>query len=90
MYESQGSWAQPSTRFALIARLWTGFVVIFFGLQNLLYPQYSPGVPNARPTAAWVPLPLLLAYLTGAILVTLGTAMLLRKAPPWRSPPSES
>jgi uncharacterized membrane protein len=80
MYESQGSWAQPSSRFALIARLWTGFVVIFFGLQNLLYPQYSPGVPDARPTAAWVPLPLLLAYLTGAILVALGTAMLLRKA----------
>lgn len=80
VYESQRSWTQRRSRFALAARLWTAFVVIFFGMQNLLYPQYTPGVPDQVPTAAWVPLPRLLAYLTGAILVALGTAMLLKKA----------
>ena len=81
VYASQGtSPAQRSGRFALFARLWTALVVIYFGTQNLLYPQYTPGVPDQRPTPTWVPLPHFLAYLTGAILVTLGLAMLFRKA----------
>jgi len=80
VYASQrASAAQRSGRFALFARLWTALVVIYFGTQNLLYPQYTPGVPDQRPTPPWVPLPHLLAYLTGAILVTLGIAMLFRK-----------
>jgi hypothetical protein len=86
VYESQGTsdehkWAAEhgSSRFALFARLWTAIVVIYFGTQNILYPQYSPGVPAQRPTSAWVPLPHLLAYLTGAILLVLGTAMLFKK-----------
>lgn len=77
--ESQGLWMQPSSRFAPIARLWIALVVIFFGVQNLLHPELSPGVPSPRPTSAWVPLPVFLAYLTGAILVSLGMATLFRK-----------
>ena len=73
------AWAQRSTKFALFARLWTAWVGIFFGLQNLLYPQFSPGVPDTQPTAAWVPHPFLLSYFTGAILVALGIAMLFKR-----------
>jgi uncharacterized membrane protein len=88
VYESQGvsdehqgaAGEQGSSRFALFARLWTAIVVIYFGTQNILYPQYSPGVPAQRPTSAWVPLPHFLAYLTGTILVVLGAAMLFKKA----------
>jgi len=80
VYESPDSWVNQSGRFALIARLWTAITIIYFGSQNLLYPQYSPGVPDQRPTSAWVPAPLFVAYLTGAILVALGTAMLSKRA----------
>ena len=78
-YEYQGVAEQGPGRFALPARLWTALVAIYFGTQNILYPQYAPGVPAERPTSAWVPLPHLLAYLTGAILIALGTAMLFKK-----------
>jgi len=75
-----GSWSgKPSSRMALGLRLWTAAVAIFFGLQNILYPQFTPGVPDQTPTSAWVPLAHVIAVLTGGILVALGAAMLLRK-----------
>ena len=78
-YESQGFRTYRFSRFARVAMVWTGLVSIVFGIQNLLHPEYSPGVPNLRPSAAWVPVPSILAYATGAILVALGTAMLVKK-----------
>lgn len=71
--------AKHSNGLARALRLWTAVVAIFFGLQNILYPQFSPGVPDQQPTSAWVPLPHLLAWLTGAILIAMGIAMLFRK-----------
>ena len=68
-----------SAGFALFARLWAAWVAIFYGLLNILYPQVSPGVPDTRPTSAWVPFPHAIAYLVGGILVTLGLAMLVKK-----------
>jgi len=80
VYQVQDSWnRQRSSRFALLARLWTAVVIIYFGTQNLLYPQYAPGVPDQQPTSAWVPHPQLVAYFVGAILVVLGAGMLLEK-----------
>lgn len=77
VYEAQS--ARRSNRLALALRLWTAVVAFFFGLQNILYPQFSPGVPNQQPTSAWVPLPHVVAYLTGAILVAMGVATLFKK-----------
>ena len=75
VYETKRRW--PG--FALFARLWTACGVTFFGVLNILYPQYSPGVPDTRPTSAWVPFPHAVAYLVGGILVALGLAMLVKK-----------
>lgn len=68
-----------ASRQAAVARVWTGLVLIFFGIENILYPQYSPGVPDTQPTASWIPLPLAIAYLTGILLIAFGVAMLVRK-----------
>ena len=67
-----------SNRLAAVARVWTAMVLIFFGIQNILYPQYSPGVPDTQPTASWVPLPHVIAYLVGILLVVFGVGMLVR------------
>jgi uncharacterized membrane protein len=63
-----------SGRFALFARFWAAFVITFYGVLHLMYPEFAPGVPSAVRTAAWVPLPLAVAYVTGLILVALGLA----------------
>jgi uncharacterized membrane protein len=76
---STASGGQHSAQFASFARLWTALVIVYFGTQNLLYPQYAPGVPDQQPTSAWVPAPYLVAYVTGVILVALGIAMLFNK-----------
>jgi len=78
LYEARG--ARPASRSGLVLRLWTAVVAVFFGLQNILYPQFFPGVPDQQPPSAWVPLPHVLAYLTGAILVATGAAMLIKKS----------
>ena len=64
---------------ASIAVVWAALVVVYYGLEHLLYPMYSPGVPSSRVTASWVPLPSTVAYLTGFLLILLGVAMLVRR-----------
>ena len=68
-----------SNRLASVARVWTGMVLIFFGILHLIHPELSPGVPDTMPTASWVPLPHLLGYLTGILLIAFGIAMFVRK-----------
>ena len=72
-------WPRNSNKLAAVTRVWTAVAIIYFGIENLLYPQFSPGVPDTKPTSAWVPLPHAIAYLTGILLVVFGIAMLARK-----------
>ena len=68
-----------SAKVAPIMRIWTAGVLVFYGVENLLYPQFSAGVPNARLTPSWVPMPMVIAYVTGALLVVFGVAALLER-----------
>jgi uncharacterized membrane protein len=53
--------------------------VIVFGVHHFVHPEFSPGVPDSRPTPSWVPAPHGFAYVVGIILTALGIAMLFRK-----------
>lgn len=64
-----------------IARAWFAIVVIFFSVEYFLHPHTAPGVPLAKLTPVWVPLAPLWAYLTGAVLLISGIALLLNKKP---------
>jgi uncharacterized membrane protein len=64
---------------ANIARIWTASVLVFYGLENILYPQFLPGVPDTTPTAAWIPAPHVVAYITGMLLIACGLAMFAKK-----------
>jgi len=67
-----------SSTVAAVVRYWTAVTLIFFGFQNVLYPRFTPGVPDSVPTAAWVPFPLAIAYVTGALLILCGAAVFVR------------
>lgn len=62
-----------------IARIWAACVLVFYGTQNVLFPQIAPGVPSNATTAAWVPAPHVIAYVTGMVLIVCGLAMFARK-----------
>jgi uncharacterized membrane protein len=62
-----------------IIRVWTAFVLVFYGVENVLYPQYWPGVPDVTPVAPWVPAPTLVAFVTGLLLIAGGVAMLIER-----------
>jgi uncharacterized membrane protein len=79
LYLQLGEGEQGSERryFLLrLARVWMALVAIAFGVLQLMHPECSPGVPSPRATPSWVPLPLMLSYVTGGMLLVLGLAML--------------
>jgi uncharacterized membrane protein len=63
---------------ATIARIWTACVLVGYGVQHLVHPEFTPGVPSSVLTAAWVPLPSVIAYATGFLLIAFGIAMFIR------------
>lgn len=67
---------------AAMARIWTACVLVYFGIENALYPQLTPGVPATVATASWVPAPHVIAYVTGIGLIVCGLAMLIRSTAP--------
>ena len=75
----RGGRPQLANRVATIARLWTAGVLVFYGLENLLFPQFAPGVPDTTPTAPWIPFPRVIALVTGLLLMAFGVAMCVRK-----------
>lgn len=72
---TRGDRARLAGILATIARCWTAFVLVFYGIENLAFPRFTPGVPDVSPTASWVPLPLVIAAITGVLLVLFGVMM---------------
>ncbi len=71
--------AQRSNAFVLVGRVIVGITLIFFGFENCLHARSAPGVPLAKMTPAWVPLPAFWGYLAGIVLIIAGVAVLLNR-----------
>ena len=72
-------WPQASRALATIARFWAAGVLVFYGIDHLLHPELTPGVPSTLPIAEWVPAPEVVVYATGVVLIACGLAMLLAR-----------
>jgi len=70
---------QVKTTFLTIGRVVVGITAIFYGFEFFLHPQGVPGIPLQKMMPDWIPAHLLINYLTGAILVVSGAAILLAK-----------
>lgn len=70
---------QRAAMIARIARFWTAAVLIFYGIENVLFPQFTPGVPDLIRTPPGVPIPMLITAVTGVLLVFCGAAMFWEK-----------
>ncbi len=64
-----------ATWLILIGRFCLAIAAIFFGVEHFLHSKFAPGVPLPKLTPAWVPVPALWAYVTGAVLLAGGIAL---------------
>ena len=71
-------WSAPVRReLFTVGRIIIGVAAIFYGVEHFLHPQNVPGVPLEKLIPTWIPAHLLISYLTGAILVIAGAAIVL-------------
>jgi putative oxidoreductase len=62
-----------------LGRVIVAITAIFYGVEHFLHPLGVPGVPLQKMMPDWIPAHLLIDYLTGAILLVSGVAILLAK-----------
>jgi uncharacterized membrane protein len=70
---------QVKTTFLTIGRVVVGITAIFYGVEFFMHPQGVPGLPLQKMMPDWIPAHLLINYLTAAILLVSGAAILLAK-----------
>jgi hypothetical protein len=63
--------------FVTTGRVLTGIAAIFYGVETFLHPLGMPGIPLEKLMSEWIPARPLIGYLTAAILVVAGAAILL-------------
>ena len=74
----QGS-GQGGSRLITVGRVLIGIASIFWGLETFLHPLGMPGIPLEKLMSEWIPARPLIGYLTAAILVVAGAAILLNR-----------
>jgi uncharacterized membrane protein len=72
-----GSRSQGRSMFLGVGRIVIGIAAMFYGVEHFLHPLNVPGVPLEKIMPVWIPGRMILSYLTGAILVVGGGAILL-------------
>jgi len=62
-----------------IGRVVVAVVLMIYGVELILFPQFAPGVPLGKLTPSWVPGPHVWALLTGMVCIGGGVAILIRR-----------
>jgi uncharacterized membrane protein len=74
--QSWNSQAAKQNWMVLFGRFSLAAAAIFFGFEQVLHPEFTPGVPDVKLTPAWVPVHAMWGYPVGAFLVLAGVALL--------------
>jgi uncharacterized membrane protein len=61
-----------------IGRTVLGAILVFYAVEHFLFPHFVTGVPLEKPTPAWIPAPVLWAWLVGIALLLGGIGLLFR------------
>jgi uncharacterized membrane protein len=71
--------ARGPNKLLSIARIVIGVAAMFYGIEHFLHPINVPGVPLEKLMPTWIPLPAVIGYLTGILLLVAGAAILFTK-----------
>jgi len=55
-------------------------VMVFYGIEHFFFPRNVPGVPLEKLTPAWMPAPVVIAYVVGIALIVAGVGLFIRPA----------
>ncbi len=77
---SEKSSGKVKSTLILVGRVLIAIAAIFYGFEHFLHPLGRPGVPLAKLMPEWIPARLLIGYLTGAILLGGGAAILFARS----------
>jgi uncharacterized membrane protein len=64
-------------RVIAVCRVLAALIFLFFGVEHLLHPGYTPGVPLPQLTAAWIPWKHVWGFCIGVLLLASGITMLI-------------
>jgi uncharacterized membrane protein YphA (DoxX/SURF4 family) len=70
---------QGESKLITVGRVLIGIAAIFYGVETFLHPRGMPGIPLQKLMSDWIPARPVIGYLTAAILVVAGAAILLAK-----------
>jgi uncharacterized membrane protein len=76
---SGGAFALAMSTRAALPRFFVGVPSVFYGIEQLLHPDYVPGIPLQRLTPAWIPGRIPLSYGVGVILILAGLCLIANK-----------
>jgi uncharacterized membrane protein len=76
---NEGWGLQARHRLATLALFFIAIPIAFLGVEQVLHPEFAPGVPLAKLTPLWVPAHLVWGYVTGAIFVVIGISLIIKK-----------
>ncbi len=62
-----------------VGRVFVTAALVLFGVEHFLHPMGLPGVPLVKQMPAWVPVPVVIDYLTGAALLAAAGSVVLGK-----------
>jgi len=62
-----------------VCRVSAAFVLLFYGVEHLLHPEYTPGVPLPQLSPAWLPWKHVWGFCIGVLELASGVAMLINK-----------
>ncbi|HLW85021.1 MAG TPA: hypothetical protein VKR60_07360 [Candidatus Sulfotelmatobacter sp.] len=68
---------QGGSKLVTVGRVLIGIAATFYGVETFLHPLGMPGIPLEKLMSEWIPARPLIGYLTAAILVVAGAAILL-------------
>ncbi len=67
------------TTLLILGRIVVACTFVFYAVEHFLFPRFVPGVPLEKLTPAWVPAPMLLAYVVGITLLAAGVGLMFRR-----------
>jgi len=71
--------AGSSHKLVAISRVVIGTVALVYGVEHFLYPHFVPVLPLPQPLPSWIPMHLVLSYVTGSVLVICGVGLLVNR-----------